>query len=228
LRDIGFSRKLKELAHKVLKCGNLYDADYFDKREGRAARSAIVIAESIVKDLNPTTVVDVGCGTGTILDALRQKGCQVFGLEYSEAALEYCRKKGLNILKFDLQKDSFSGNHFDVAISTEVAEHLPAAVADRYVSLLTSLSKIVIFTAAQPGQGGTNHVNEQSPSYWTTKFYNLGFQLDEALSHRWQEVWKASGIVVNWYYLNLMIFREKDSASLVGLEPEREAPTSVL
>jgi hypothetical protein len=66
----------------------------------------------------------------------------------------------------------------------EVAEHLPARTADRYVKLLSSLSSILVFTAAPPGQGGrtaTDHINEQPPWYWMTKYKQLGFRHDEAL-----------------------------------------------
>src|SRR5262245_18084695 len=64
-----------------------YDSDYYEKDvEGPAARSAGSIANSIVNDLKATCIIDVGCGTGALLDALRARGCDVFGLEYAEAA----------------------------------------------------------------------------------------------------------------------------------------------
>jgi hypothetical protein len=89
----------------------------------------------------------------------------------------------------------------------EVAEHLPEAVADRYVELLTSLSPLVVFTAAPPGQGGSDHVNEQPPSYWILKFQQRDFGHDDGLTRRWRESWEASGVVESWYHQNLMIFR---------------------
>jgi SAM-dependent methyltransferase len=68
----------------------IYDSDYYASSvEDPAARSAEAISESILLDLQPSTVVDVGCGTGALLEALRRRGCQVFGFEYSEAALRY-------------------------------------------------------------------------------------------------------------------------------------------
>ena len=214
MRERSFSRKLKDFAYQVFKRGAVYDADYYDSKvEGPAVRSAVKMSESIIKDLNPNTVVDVGCGTGALLHALKKGGCKVFGLEYSDAGLEYCRRRELDVLKFDIQNDSFnSDQRFDVAVSVEVAEHLPAVVADHYVSLLTSLSNLIVFTAAHLGQGGTDHVNEQPPSYWKAKFHDFGFEFDERLSLGWQETWKASGTVMGWYYENLMVFRKKEVA----------------
>jgi SAM-dependent methyltransferase len=187
----------------------IYDAEYYAQTiEGPAARSAVTIAAAIFTDLKPSSVIDVGCGTGVLLEALRARGCEVFGLEYAEAALKYCRARRLNVRQFDLERQVFTDTRtFDVAVSMEVAEHLPERVADRYVDLLTRLSPVIVFTAAPPGQGGSDHVNEQPPAYWIAKFQQRGFAHAEELSQRWRERWKAAGDVESWYYKNLMIFR---------------------
>jgi len=41
-----------------------------------------------LNEFGATYIIDVGCGTGALLEALRDRGCDVFGLEYSEAALK--------------------------------------------------------------------------------------------------------------------------------------------
>lgn len=139
---------------------------------------------------------------------MRERQCEVFGLEYSEAGLAYCRRRRLDVAKFDLELDSFTPNRtFDTAVSMEVAEHLPETVADRYVDLLSSLAPWIVFTAAAPGQGGTDHVNEQPASYWIDKFQARGFCFVEDRSHEWREEWEKSGDVADWYYKNLMILR---------------------
>ncbi|MGD0272863.1 MAG: class I SAM-dependent methyltransferase [Gaiellaceae bacterium] len=201
--------KLKLKSLLVGQHDSIYDSDYYkDNVEGPATRSAGRIADSILNDFKAASVIDVGCGTGSLLEALRERGCEVFGLEYAKAALRYCRARGLNVAKFDLKKDVLNENRtFDVAVSMEVAEHLPETVADRYVDLLTRLSRIVVLTAAPPGQGGTSHINEQPPSYWITKFQQWGFEHVEELSQRWRETWEATGDVEWWYHQNLMIFR---------------------
>ncbi|MFH0341650.1 MAG: class I SAM-dependent methyltransferase [Chromatiales bacterium] len=198
-----------KLVERLLGHDAVYDMDYYaNDVEDPAVRSAGVIADSILLDLQPKTAVDVGCGTGALLKTLQERGCEVFGLEYSEAALEYSRARGLDVLKFDLERDIFKDDRtFDVAISMEVAEHLPQKIADRYVELLTRLSSIVVFTAAPPGQGGLDHVNEQPPSYWFSKFQARDFNHDGDLSERWRNSWKATGVMADWYYKNLMIFR---------------------
>ena len=205
IRNSVLARKLKS---RLLPHDELYNSDYFATTVELPARdSAGPMAESIVSDLAPRTVVDVGCGTGALLEQLRNRGCDVFGLEYSEAGLRYCRDRRLNVRKFNLERDVYDeSNSFDVAISIEVAEHLPEKAADRYVDLLARLSATIVFTAAPPGQGGLDHVNEQAPSYWVSKFRNRGFKHDAELSDRWREKWRETG-VAEMYCKNLMIFR---------------------
>ena len=218
--SVRHSAIVARLQDKLLPHNWIYDSNYYEKSvEGPAVRSAGRIADSILREFGAGRVIDIGCGTGALLEALRDRGCEVFGLEYSKAGLKYCHARRLEVAKFDLERDTFNYDRsFDVAVSMEVAEHLPEVTADRYVDLLTRLSPIVVFTAAPPGQIGTNHVNEQPPSYWINKFRQLGFEYAEELSKRWRETWKAAGDVEGWYYENLMIF-QRAVVIKKGVEP---------
>ncbi len=192
----------------------IYDEHYYQSDiESAAALGARSMSNSIIAEFNPKRVIDVGCGTGALLEALRDRGCEILGLENSDAALAWCRTRRLSVAKFDLEKDgSEQLGAFDMAISVEVAEHLPERIADRFVDFLTELSGTIVFTAAQPGQGGTDHVNEQPPAYWIAKFEQRGFKHDVDVSERWRESWRAAGDVVPFYYQNLIVFRRAQAS----------------
>ena len=208
------SRPKDFLVRLVLGHDATYGSDYYaNVIEPPAAGSAGAISQSIVGDLRPRTVVDVGCGTGALLDALRTRGCEVLGLEYSKAAIRYCRQRRLDVVRVDLQESDLKLERtFDVASSMEVGEHLPEASAGRYIALLARLSDTVVFTAAPPGQGGVDHVNEQPKEYWIERFARVGFDHDEDLVAKWSESWRQSGEVVAWYVDNLMVFRRESAA----------------
>jgi SAM-dependent methyltransferase len=207
--SIRASRPMTWLKTRVLRHDWIYDSEYYERSvEHTASRSAFRMATTIRDDLQVARVIDVGCGTGALLEALRERGCHVRGLERSDAALRYCRARQLDVERFDLERDVYNGNdRFDAAISLEVAEHLPTTAADRYVDLLTRLSDLVVFTAALPGQGGTHHINEQPRSYWIEKFRERGYEYARERSDRWRHAWKTAGDVESWYHENLMIFQ---------------------
>jgi cyclopropane fatty-acyl-phospholipid synthase-like methyltransferase len=189
---------------------SIYDAGYADRIEQSAASSAGTIAQSIAVDLRPRTIIDVGCGTGALLQRLSERGIVTLGLEYAEAALEYCRARNLSVSKFDLERDvPIDSWRSDVAVSMEVAEHLPATAADRYLDLLTKVASTVVFSAATPGQGGTGHINEQPHEYWISRFMSREFQVDVELTARWRTEWEAGGVVAPWYHRNVLLMRHR-------------------
>jgi SAM-dependent methyltransferase len=214
IRHSRIMRRAQTFAQSYLLPHNwVYDADYYDRMvEAPARRSAPIMAGTIVRDLRPKRVIDVGCGTGALLDALRDLGCEVAGLEHSDAALEYCRSRALAVRQFDLEQDSISegdDKKWDVVISMEVAEHLPQSVDERYVELLASLGPVIVFTAATPGQGGHDHINEQPHEYWLEKFGRRGLVRNAELSERWRREWQAAEHVQDWYCRNIMVLEQQ-------------------
>ena len=137
---------------------------------------------------------------------LRERGVKVQGFEYSDAALDICRDRGLTTTKLDIEHDPFPDLRVDVVISTEVAEHLPESCADRFVSLLLSLSSTVVLTAAVPGVCGTDHVNEQPNEYWIRKFEARGYRFDDHLAQTWRNEWSRKGVAA-CFASSVMVFR---------------------
>lgn len=75
-------------------------------------------------------VLDFGCGTGELLSELKSMSdiCEV-GIDISVLATEQARQRGVNAVSFYLQKeeDLLQLGHFNVAIATEVLEHIQTA-----------------------------------------------------------------------------------------------------
>jgi SAM-dependent methyltransferase len=209
LVDLVRTRTIRSACHD-----EIYDATYCEIVDRSVRQTMEVLAEQIVADYRPRTVLDAGCGAGALLASLRSRGVEGIGLEYSEPALRICRERGLTVYKFDIRTDVWSDAHqVDVAVSTEVAEHLPVACADRLVALLCGAADTVVFTAAPPGQGGTDHVNEQPPEYWIARFAEQRFGLDDTLTPKWRSVLEAKR-VVPFYHRNLLLFKREERRSL--------------
>ena len=69
-------------------------------------------------------LLDVGCGIGYFLEIAIQRGWQVFGTEYTDEAIEICRKKEISIHKGVLNPENYEEESFDIITSFEVIEHI--------------------------------------------------------------------------------------------------------
>lgn len=167
--------------------------------------------------LNPNSVVDVGCGIGTWLKVfLDHKIEDCLGIDG-----EYIDKNLLTIkdrffISYDLEKYYSCNRKFDLVISLEVAEHLKEDSADNFINTLTDLSDVVVFSAAIPNQGGQNHLNEQEPQYWTTKFEEKGFTCFDVL----RPIFWNNDKVDCWYKQNIFLFTKNEvlKSKLVDFE----------
>src|SRR5579863_3782598 len=45
------------------------------------------IADAIVREINPSSVLDAGCAMGFLVEALRQRGVEAYGMDISEYAI---------------------------------------------------------------------------------------------------------------------------------------------
>ena len=205
------ARWTKETVRDTLAKGagrdDVYSSEYYAYVDREAVRSAPVIVLSVIRDLRPTRVLDVGCGTGALLNEFKSQGVCGVGLEYSEAGLEMCRSRNLEVFPFDIEsREEPQVGAVDIVTCFEVAEHLHEGHADRLVHLLTKAGRVVVFTAAVPGQGGgADHVNEQPHEYWIEKFESAGFRFDADISSRWRVEWSNSG-AATFYSQNAMVF----------------------
>ena len=102
----------------------------------------------------------------------------------------------------DLEDELRIGEEFDLALCMEVAEHLTPGRARSFVADLCILAPYVFFSAAIPGQGGTNHLNEQWQSYWAALFNERGYYPIDIVR---PAVWHNDSVAY-WYSHNALLY----------------------
>ena len=141
------------------------------------------LGETLADMLEPTSVIDIGCGPGIYLVPFKPDAI-VMGVDGAPDAGKALEPGEL--LTIDLRQDWYPPKMidndggvdvWDLSLCIETGEHLPPDRADYLVELLTQASDVCFFSAAQPGQGGTMHLNEQPKSYWLDKFRAHGWDL---------------------------------------------------
>ncbi|MBX2971865.1 MAG: class I SAM-dependent methyltransferase [Flavobacteriales bacterium] len=75
-------------------------------------------------------LLDVGCGRGWFLIEAKKRGWEVYGTEYSQAAIDLGRRNAITMHQGALDDTTFPGMEFDVITSFEVLEHTNAPLDD--------------------------------------------------------------------------------------------------
>jgi SAM-dependent methyltransferase len=194
------------------------DYDHAANAHAHGQEGPRCVFSSLVPGLEPSSVLDIGCGIGTWLRAALDTGVKdVFGIDGVEIAPNRLLFPQECFMVRDLTEPINLGRRFDLAICLEVAEHLEQQYAETLIQTLVRHSDCIVFSAAPPGQPGQHHVNCEPPSAWQRRFNDLGFFCDDEIRWRlWEE--KRLG---PWYRQNMFIAR--NSPSLASREPRIKA-----
>jgi SAM-dependent methyltransferase len=180
-----------------------YDSKFFATADRSAAYSADAIIELLVRPLSIQSVLDLGCGQGLWLAKWLAHGAQeVVGADgpYIDAARLHIPRAAF--VSCDLSAPLALGRQFDLVQSLEVAEHLDAQVADEFVDNLVRHGKLILFSAAIPGQGGERHINEQPLDYWRNRFLARGYEAFDFVRPQIEKNRRIS----YWYRNNVILY----------------------
>jgi 2-polyprenyl-3-methyl-5-hydroxy-6-metoxy-1,4-benzoquinol methylase len=159
-------------------CGIPYERnehwlDFFDR-----------IAESIVREFHPTSVLDSGCAMGFLVEALRKRGVDASGIDISEYAIsqvhhsvaEHCRVASLT--------EPLPGR-YDLITCIEVVEHIPPAQTDMAIANLCAATDRLVLSTSPKDYGEATHLNVRQPEEWSALLAQEGFlrDLDRDLSY---------------------------------------------
>jgi SAM-dependent methyltransferase len=135
------------------------------------------IADHIVSDIKPRTVLDAGCAMGFLVEALRDRGVEAFGVDISDYAIEQVRSDIKPYCRLGSVTEPLS-DRYDLIVSIEVLEHLPTEAAILAVSNLCAATADFIFSSTPIDYQEITHLNVQPPEWWTEAFGRQGFFRD--------------------------------------------------
>lgn len=167
------------------------------------------ILDIIFDIVSPSSVVEMGCGKAGWLAAARKLGAkEIVGYDIPEIDISERQIRPEEFIPADLSQKIAFEKRYDLAISTEVAEHIPAKKAFNFIENLTLAAPVVLFSASPPYQGGLGHTNENWVEYWNQMFQKLNFQCFDFIRDK---VWHKSEIPY-YYRQNILVFCEESIA----------------
>jgi SAM-dependent methyltransferase len=186
----------------------------------RTRSSAQAIVPLVMQRVAPRSVVDFGCGVGVWLETFASHGVDDYmGVDGPWVPRDVLLVSKERFVVGRLDKPLDLGRDFDLAVALEVAEHLPERRAGVFVRNVVEHAPCVLFSAAIPRQGGTDHVNEQWPDYWVERFAAHGYVVVDGIRPL---VWSNTA-VLPFYRQNAVLFATPDTlAAHPLLERDRE------
>jgi GT2 family glycosyltransferase len=174
-----------------------YDAYYYATECGRPyhrdeewLRFFGSIADRIVRDIGPSIVCDVGCAMGFLVEALRQRGVDAFGVDISEYAIQNVHPDIQPYCWVGSVTDPFPGK-YDLIVCIEVLEHLPHRAAEQAVANLCRYSDDILFSSTPLDYKEATHFNVQPPQYWAELFARHGLFRDVDYDASFVTSWAA-------------------------------------
>lgn len=156
-----------------------------------------LILEEFLRSLDPNSQIpnpkflDVGCGTGANLEMLSQFGTAE-GVDVSDDALEFCRRKGLNVHKGLAEELPFPDETYDVVTALDVVEHLDDDVAGlkEMFRVLKKGGKTLVFVPAFMWLWGvqddvSNHRIRYTRKQIVERLQEAGFTIERATYANW-------------------------------------------
>lgn len=182
----------------------LYDKAFYAEQVDGSLRSARAYLSHLFALWRPDSAIDVGCGRGAWLAACGERGvARLAGLDGDWVSQEMMLDPAIAFRRANLQEEQRPADgRFDLAISLEVAEHVPPASSEGFVRTLVAHADAVVFSAAYISQPGTGHVNTRPHSFWADQFLAQGYEVfDFFRPHFWSD-----NAVEPWYRQNTFLY----------------------
>jgi Methyltransferase domain len=131
------------------------------------------VAEHLRAVTNPSTVLDVGCARGLLVQALCEQGVDAHGIDVSQHAIETAHPDVADRLSVGSAED-ITGS-WDLITCVEVLEHMAPTAAEQAIDSMCAASDRVLLSSTPFDFTEPTHVNVREPAAWAASFAERGF-----------------------------------------------------
>ena len=131
-------------------------------------------AERIVKELAPQNVLDVGCAAGYLVEGLRDRGVDAWGIDISEYAIAQVREDIRPFCQVSSATEKIQ-RKYDLITCIEVVEHLDPQQYSKAIENMCSATETVLFSSTPFDYNEESHFSVNSIGFWCRLFAYNGF-----------------------------------------------------
>jgi SAM-dependent methyltransferase len=175
----------------------VYGARYYETYTGGAyefegdwATFFTGLADRIVRQFNPTTVLDVGCAKGFLVHALREHGVEAHGIDVSDYAVTHAIDGARPYIRQASATEPLEGR-YDLITCIETIEHVaPDQVRDA-IDNLCAATDVVLLSSTSDAEhyAEPSHTTMRPPEDWAALFAEHGFLRDLDVDVSWLTPW---------------------------------------
>ncbi|MEY4705461.1 MAG: hypothetical protein RL042_1666 [Nitrospirota bacterium] len=133
--------------------------------------------------IGPKKVLDAGCAKGFLVEALRDRGIEAFGVDLSEYAISEVRPDIRPYCRVGSLTEPFCA-WYDLIVCIEVLEHMSEEEGRLAIANICKSTNDVLFSSSPDDFTEPTHVNVRPRSYWVERFFEEGFNVDAAFDAR--------------------------------------------
>ena len=132
------------------------------------------VADGIVSQLAPRTVLDAGCATGFLVGALAERGVDSAGVDISEYAVSAAVRGAEGRLRVGSLTEPLK-DRWDLIVCIEVLEHMQSLDIQRAIDNICNSTDRVLFSSTPHDFEEPSHLNVRPVATWVSWFAQRGF-----------------------------------------------------
>jgi SAM-dependent methyltransferase len=158
------------------------------------------LADRIVTQFNPRTVLDAGCAKGFLVHVLRERNVEAYGIDVSEYAIANAVESVRPHVRVASMTEPLD-RRYDLITCIEVIEHVPPDQVEAAVATLAAATDTVLLsTTGEPEHyGEPSHTTMKGAEDWAALFARHGFlrdlDIDVTYVSPWAMVLRRSGVL---------------------------------
>ena len=164
--------------------------DQLQDANGARQRAFDGIADRILNDIRPLSVLHVGCVAGSLVQRLRAHDVQAFGLVFEQYPARDIHPSMQSFCWVGSPIDALP-RRYDLIVALEILQHFSPPNAEQVIANLCACTDDVLFSSIPFAAGDAPRLNTQPPEYWASQFAEHGFFRDVDFDASFFAPWAA-------------------------------------